>query len=522
MPELAPIVLFVYNRPWHALQTLEALEKNDLASESILYIFADGPKKNADEKTINQIRDTRAIIKKNLWCKEVVIHERENNLGLAESIITGVTEIINKYGNIIVLEDDIVTSSGFLSYVNSALRLYDSNEKVMHISAYQYPIESPQQLPSTFFVNIPTCWGWGTWARAWQNFNNDSSYLSRELHRNGILKKFNLDNNYDYYSQIEQNEKGILKTWAVKWYASFLLKKGFSLHPNYSLTKNIGLDNSGENCNDLSGKYLNQNTTAEINVSQTDLKESKLARKKIGQFLNKGANTGSVYRFRNSLKNVIRKNLPISILFNLQNPVSRVFGFDRGLPIDRFYIEEFLKTNGDKIHGVVLEISESVYTNKFGVGIERSEVIDYSQSNPNATLIGDLTCFEKLPINFADCFICTQTLNFIYDFKKGIKGIYHILKQGGAALVTVAGICQVSQYDADRWGDYWRFNPQGIKIAFEEVFGKNNIEVKTYGNSYSATALLKGIAADEIKRNKLTFFDKDYPVVIAIIAKKNV
>src|SRR4051812_37549635 len=111
---LAPIVLFIYNRPWHTRQTLEALYKNDLASESVLYIFADGPKKNASEDALKIINKTRECLKRKKWCKEVIITERPTNLGLADSIINGVTEIINKYEKVIVLEDDIIASRGFL------------------------------------------------------------------------------------------------------------------------------------------------------------------------------------------------------------------------------------------------------------------------------------------------------------------------------------------------------------------------------------------------------------------------
>ena len=169
---LAPIVLFVYNRPWHTLQTLEALRKNALASESILYIFADGPKPFADESAMHKINETRECIKKKQWCKEVIIYEREINLGLADSIINGVTEIVNKHGKIIVLEDDIVTSKGFLKYMNDALDIYELEEKVMHISGYMFPVK--KKLPKTFFYKPTTCWGWATWSRSWKYFKKDA------------------------------------------------------------------------------------------------------------------------------------------------------------------------------------------------------------------------------------------------------------------------------------------------------------------------------------------------------------
>lgn len=162
-------------------------------------------------------------------------------------------------------------------------------------------------------------------------------------------------------------------------------------------------------------------------------------------------------------------------LLKINEPVSRKFGYDRGTPIDRVYIEDFLRKNSKYIRGVVCEIGDSTYTVKFGSDVERFEVLDYINDNQRATLIADLTDINKLPRDRFDCFIVTQTLNVIYDFKKAIYGIYYTLKDNGVALVTVPGICQISRGDYNKWGDYWRFTDLSISRAFEEVFGKNNI-----------------------------------------------
>lgn len=243
---LAPIVLFVYNRPRHTLQTLEALSKNDLAAQSTLYIYADGPRANADEKTTEQIRTVRNIIKRKKWCKEVVIVEREMNLGLADSIIQGVSEIVNKYGRVIVLEDDIVTSKGFLQYMNDALELYASEERVMHISGYMFPLKA--KLPDTFFYNATTCWGWATWKRAWAHLNTDALDLYNQLVKTGSLQRFDGRGERGFLQQLTDNVSGKLKTWAIKWHTSVFLKRGCCLHPGRSLVNNIGHDNSGEHC----------------------------------------------------------------------------------------------------------------------------------------------------------------------------------------------------------------------------------------------------------------------------------
>lgn len=208
--------------------------------------------------------------------------------------------------------------------------------------------------------------------------------------------------------------------------------------------------------------------------------------------------------------------------YNLRNlePISRLFGFDRGTPIDRVYIEDFLYKNKEYIKGVVGEIGDNTYAKKFGSKITKIEVLHYTPDNPKATIIGDLTDYKTLKENILDCFILTQTLNFIYDFKSAIAGIHYMLRKGGVALVTVAGISQISRYDMDRWGDYWRFTDLSIKKAFDEVFGPENVEVETYGNVLTAIAFLHGISAEELTKKELFYKDKDYQVTIAIKAVK--
>jgi hypothetical protein len=201
-------------------------------------------------------------------------------------------------------------------------------------------------------------------------------------------------------------------------------------------------------------------------------------------------------------------------------PVSRTFGLDRGTPIDRYYIEAFLNSQRELITGHVLEIAESRYSKEFGHNISSFEVL-HVQSHPKATIVGDLTQPSTLPADRIDCFICTQVFNFIFDFERAIEGAYHVLKPGGVLLATVAGISQVSRYDADRWGHFWSFYPQGIQRSFENVFGKENVKVTSYGNSLSAIAFLKGLACDELSADELDYYDRDYPVSISIVAKKS-
>ncbi len=206
-------------------------------------------------------------------------------------------------------------------------------------------------------------------------------------------------------------------------------------------------------------------------------------------------------------------------LRNLQ-PISSVFAFDRGTPIDRFYIEDFLDKNKQDIQGISCEIADNTYCKKFGSNISKYEILHYTDDNNRATIVGDLTESESLPSGEIDCFVLTQTLNFIYDFKLAINGLHQMLALNGVALVTVSGISQISRYDMDRWGDYWRFTDLSIKKAFEEIFGENNVETEIYGNVLSATAFLQGISAEELSREELFYKDRDYQVTICIKATK--
>ena len=208
--------------------------------------------------------------------------------------------------------------------------------------------------------------------------------------------------------------------------------------------------------------------------------------------------------------------------YNLRSvmPISNIFALDRGTPIDRIYIEDFLKKNRDLIHGITMEIADYTYSKKFGRNVEKHEVLHFTKDNPKATIIGDLTDLTTLPENRVDCFICTQTLNFVYDFKAAIQGAYHILKKEGVVLATVAGISQISRYDMERWGDYWRFTTKSLKITFDEVFGKDNVTVDFYGNVLTSVAFLEGISAEELTVEELFYKDPDYQLLVVIKATK--
>ena len=279
MLNYSPIILFVYKRPHHTLRTLESLRKNDLSEQSSLYIFSDGAKSGQDQASVAEVRQ---VIRQKQWCKEVHIMERPTNFGLARNIIEGVSQIIDRFGKVIVLEDDLVISPGFLRYMNQALDLYQEQPKVMQISGHTPPIKLKKYLHDTLFYNKISSWGWATWARAWQKLNLDTQYLLEQIEATGQTAAFNADGTYNFTEHLEANLQGTINTWAIKWQASVFLSQGLCLYPRQSLVRNIGCDNSGEHCGYLE-LYLRQKMAKKIEVEPIPLKELPQVRQALAQ-----------------------------------------------------------------------------------------------------------------------------------------------------------------------------------------------------------------------------------------------
>ncbi|MFC4209979.1 sugar transferase [Pedobacter lithocola] len=261
MQNLAPIALFVYNRPKHTERTIKFLQQNNLAAESRLFIFSDGAKTKQDEEKVAEVR---AIINKTDGFKSVKVIERKTNAGLANSVIAGVTQLINDYGKVIVFEDDLVTSPHTLTYFNEGLTRYANDEKVMHIGAYMYPLKH-EELPETFFYRAATSWGWATWARAWKNFEPDIDTLIKQF--DGKKKSaFAIDNTMNFWKQMQEFKSGKNNSWAIRWYASIFLKGGLTLNPSQSLVNNIGHDGTGvhSGINDIYNVIINPKPITEF------------------------------------------------------------------------------------------------------------------------------------------------------------------------------------------------------------------------------------------------------------------
>ena len=202
-------------------------------------------------------------------------------------------------------------------------------------------------------------------------------------------------------------------------------------------------------------------------------------------------------------------------------PVSGNWGFDRGQPVDRYYIENFLDRSREHIAGRVLEVADNAYTCRFGKqAVTRSDILHDAPGHPRATVVADLSAPEAAPTNEFDCIICTQTLQLIYDISPAIQSLHKMLKPGGTLLLTVPGITAISRDDMNRHGDFWRFTSASIERALQDVFGADGVVVKAFGNVYAATAFLHGLAVEELDRKKLDFFDPDYEVLLAASARK--
>lgn len=203
-------------------------------------------------------------------------------------------------------------------------------------------------------------------------------------------------------------------------------------------------------------------------------------------------------------------------------PISDVLSYDRGnQSVHRYYIDRYIDSHADKIRGSVLEVGDRMYMDRYAGAIGKTSVIHFQQTSVKDAFQGDLTNLATLPEAAFDCFICTQTFNFIYDFQAAIRGAKYMLKDDGYLIATVSGIQQVSQFDASRWGDYWRFTKQSCLRSFGEVFGEENVVVTAYGNVLAGIASLEGLSSSELKPQELDYHDPSYELVLGIVARKS-
>jgi len=203
-------------------------------------------------------------------------------------------------------------------------------------------------------------------------------------------------------------------------------------------------------------------------------------------------------------------------------PINKQFGHGRGQPIDRYYIEKFLSEHRRDVRGRVLEIGDASYTRKFGdERVTRSDVLNYIEGNPKATIVADLTRADNIPSDVFDCIILTQTLQMIYEARSAVNQLYRILKPGGTLLVTAHGTSRICRREGvDDWGEYWRFTGQSLHHLLAERFARERVEVSAYGNVFAAICFLEGIAAEELDPEEIDHQDPDFEVLVAARAVK--
>lgn len=293
MQNPAPIALFVYNRPQHTERTVKFLKQNEFAEESRLFIFSDGFKTLADKEKVNEVRD---FIKTVGGFKSVEIIESKSNLGLANSVIAGVSRLTKEYGQVIVFEDDLISSPYTLAYFNEALNRYREEPKIMHIGAYMYVL-TDKNLPESFFYRAATSWGWATWERAWQNFEPNIDTLIQQFDHQK-KKEFSIEGTMNFWKQMKDFKRGKNNSWAIRWYASIFLKGGLTLNPSQSLVNNIGHDGTGvhSGMNDIYNVIINPQPIKEF---PTIVEENKAAYHAIKIFLakRKGSMMSRIKRF---------------------------------------------------------------------------------------------------------------------------------------------------------------------------------------------------------------------------------
>ncbi|MGO9145151.1 MAG: glycosyltransferase family 2 protein [Desulfomonilia bacterium] len=244
----APIAFFAYNRPAHTLQALTSLADNPEAAHSDLFVFCDAPKNPEHRQAVQEVR---SIVASRKWCGSVEIIEHERNLGCAGSIASGVTRICETFRRAIVMEDDLILSSHFLEYMNTALGLYENLDQVMQISGHMFPIDFRTATDSIFLPFI-TSWGWATWQRAWKHFDPNASGYELLKQDMTIRHRFNIHGSYPYYDILDAQMQGAVDSWAIRWYLSVFLKNGLTLYPTRTLVENTGFDGSGTHCPNVS------------------------------------------------------------------------------------------------------------------------------------------------------------------------------------------------------------------------------------------------------------------------------
>lgn len=297
--KLAPVVLFTYNRPDHTKRTIEALAANELADQTELFVFSDAPKAKKDEseaaeKAWNEnkkkVEEIRAYVSEAKGFSQIHLVERTENYGLAKNVIEGVTEIVNQYGKVIVLEDDLVTNRYFLRFMNDGLVRYENEKKVTGVTGFSFLDDGTDYEKQSYLCGLTgTSWSWATWADRWSSFDAKAKGWERLKEDSAYRKRFNYDNTYNFYQllKMQQQDAGT-NSWAIRWYYSTFLQDGLILVPTRSLVGNDGWDGTGVHCGGEAPAAVHRLATSEaITEFPDEICETKEVRKRLKKELRK-------------------------------------------------------------------------------------------------------------------------------------------------------------------------------------------------------------------------------------------
>jgi hypothetical protein len=298
-PDLAPVALFAYNRPDHLARVAKALSENREAPLSRLFIFSDAPK---NPSTADLVRQVRAAARTVSGFLSVEVIEQAANQGVAKSIIQGVQRLVEQFGKVIVLEDDLLPSPHFLGYMSAAMDRYESDDRVISVHAYSYPVDIA--LPETFFLRGADCWGWGTWKRGWNLFNPDAQQLLNELEERRLTHAFDFEGNFPYTDMLKSYIDGKNDSWAIRWYASAFLSNKLTLYPGCSQIQNIGMDGSGRH-SERTKLFDHGQWGRAVSLGDIAVEESAASRAAFARFMHGAARPSLARRLLRRLRNLV-------------------------------------------------------------------------------------------------------------------------------------------------------------------------------------------------------------------------
>lgn len=278
----APVILFVYNRPEHTAKTVEALKQNIGATETELIVYCDYAKNEAALLGMQQTRDYVSTI---TGFKKITVIMREENYGLARSVISGVTEVINEHGRAIVMEDDLLTSKYFLEYMNTALEKYESDKQVFSVTGYSHFRNGNEVLPESYFVKVFSSWSWATWKDRWNLFDENATGWEATKTDQNLQRKFDYENSFDNCLMLKhQMEDRIINSWAIRAYWTMFKNDGITLFPNKRLCENIGNDGSGVHCGADNGYITTSLEEIRIKDYPVQVEENEIAKKELVRY----------------------------------------------------------------------------------------------------------------------------------------------------------------------------------------------------------------------------------------------